>query len=164
MTLPLQFSDLPRTAVLALTVVDCAGGGGHTTVVGGTSILFFGKNGMYRQGMYDLRVWPNRRADGNLCTKTPGKTKASLSEHQMERLAKLSKKHHNGQIPTVDWLDRLTFREIEVINEKEKTESDHLYLLVEFQLVQTEGETVGGMEAYYKVVQCSNINLFFLYL
>lgn len=32
----------------------------------------------------------------------------------------------------VDWLDRLTFREIEVINEQQKRESNFLYLMIEF--------------------------------
>jgi phosphatidylinositol 3-kinase len=51
----------------------------------------------------------------------------------------LTKKHRNGHIAKVDWLDRLTFREIEVINEKEKRNSDYLYLMIEFPLVELEG-------------------------
>lgn len=39
----------------------------------------------------------------------------------------------------VDWLDRLTFREIEMINEKEKRSSDYLYLMVEFPTVLIDG-------------------------
>lgn len=35
-------------------------------------------------------------------------------------------------MPKVDWLDRLTFREIEVINEQQKRESNFLYLMIEF--------------------------------
>lgn len=50
----------------------------------------------------------------------------------MQRLAKLAKKHRNGQLSKVDWLDRLTFREIEVINEQEKRASDYLYIMLEF--------------------------------
>lgn len=98
--------------------------------------------------MFDLRVWVDIEADGNVPTKTPGKGK-DLSKNQMQRLAKLSKKHRNGQIPTVDWLDRLTFREIEMINEKEKIESDHLYLLIEFQTVLIAGHTVSFCK-YFK--------------
>lgn len=56
----------------------------------------------------------------------------------MQRLAKLAKKHRNGQIPKVDWLDRLTFREIEMINEREKSESENMYLLIEFPTVLCE--------------------------
>lgn len=139
-TLPIQFSDLPVTAMLALTILDCAGAG-RTTIIGGTTISFFGKNGMYRQGMYDLRVWIHQEANGDTITKTPGKGKDS-SQNKMQRLAKLSKKHRNGQMATVDWLDRLVFREIELVNEREKQSSEQLYLLVEFQTVVSAGHTV----------------------
>ncbi|XP_075166351.1 phosphatidylinositol 3-kinase 59F [Haematobia irritans] len=132
-TLPLQFSDLPRTAMLVLTILDCAGAG-QTTVIGGTSISLFGKNGMFRQGMYDLRVWLGVEGDGSFPSKTPGKGKDS-SKSQMQRLGKLAKKHRNGQLQKVDWLDRLTFREIEIINEKEKRMSDYMYLMIEFPTV-----------------------------
>lgn len=150
-TLPHQFNDLPRTAMLAITILDCAGSG-NTTIIGGTSISLFGKNGMFRQGMFDLRVWADVEADGNFNTKTPGKIKDS-SKNQMQRLAKLAKKHRNGQIPKVDWLDRLTFREIEMINEKEKTESDYLYLLVEFPMVISEqsDQTVCYLFALHRI-------------
>lgn len=47
-TLPHQFSDLPRTAMLALTILDCAGAG-KTSIIGGTTISLFGKNGLFRQ-------------------------------------------------------------------------------------------------------------------
>lgn len=46
--LPHQFNDLPRTAMLAITILDCAGAG-KTTIIGGTTISLFGKNGMFRQ-------------------------------------------------------------------------------------------------------------------
>lgn len=48
MTLPHLFSELPRTAMLAITILDC-GGAGQTTVIGGTAISLFGKNGVFRQ-------------------------------------------------------------------------------------------------------------------
>lgn len=132
-SLPFNFCDIPRDLTLGFTIFDCIGPG-EMSVVGGTVISMFGNHGIFREGMFDLRVWPNVEADGAESTKTPGKCKDS-SEHQMQRLAKLAKKHRNGQIQKVDWLDRLTFREIEVINEKEKRESDYLYLMVEFPSV-----------------------------
>lgn len=122
--------------MLAITILDCAGAG-KKSVIGGSTISLFAKNGLFRQGMFDLRVWIGIEADGNQDTTTPGKFK-DTAKNQMQRLAKLAKKHRNGQIPKVDWLDRLTFREIEMINEKEKTESDYLYLLVEFPTINCE--------------------------
>lgn len=133
LTLPFSFCELPRNAVLAFTIYDCVGPG-KTSIVGGTVISIFGKHGIFREGMFDLKVWPGVEADPTDEAKTPGKG-SDCNEHQMQRLAKLAKKHRNGQIQKVDWLDRLTFREIEVINEREKRESDYLYLMVEFPTV-----------------------------
>lgn len=126
--LPIQFSDLPRNALLTLTVYDCAGPT-TMTAVGGTSISLFGKHGVFRQGMIDLRVWPDSEADGN-ASSTPGKCLSDTN--RMQSLAKLAKQHRNGNMPEVDWLDRLTFREIELINEKEKKTSNYPYLMIEF--------------------------------
>lgn len=47
-TLPHLFSELPRTAMLAITILDCAGAG-QATVIGGTTISLFGKNCVFRQ-------------------------------------------------------------------------------------------------------------------
>lgn len=51
--------------------------------------------------MYDLRVWPNQEADGNINTTTPGKGKSSSKNNQMQRFGKLYKEYCNGQIPKV---------------------------------------------------------------
>ncbi|CAH0757899.1 unnamed protein product [Diatraea saccharalis] len=142
LTLPVFFSDLPRNATLAMTIYDCAGPG-KVMVVGGTTISLFGKHGMLRQGMFDLRVWPG--VEGS--EKTPGKA-PDRGKEQMQRLAKLAKKHRNGHMPKVDWLDRLTFREIEMINEKEKRSSDYMYLMVEFPTVQIDG--INHAVVYYE--------------
>ncbi|KAK2583427.1 hypothetical protein KPH14_009407 [Odynerus spinipes] len=136
-TLPISFSDLPRDAQLCITLYDCAGPG-RQIPVGGTTISLFGKHGVFRQGMLDLRVWPGVEADGSICTSTPGKARDHGKE-QMQRLAKLAKKHRNGQMNKVDWLDRLTFREIELINEREKRASEYLYLMIEFPEVTMDG-------------------------
>lgn len=67
----------------------------------------------------------------------------------MQRLAKLAKKHRNGEIQKIDWLDRLTFREIEVINEKEKRESEfYLYLMIEFPKIEVEEKVVSSLSFF----------------
>lgn len=101
----------------------------------------FGKCGLFRQGMYDLRVWTDKQPDCNIPSTTPGKGK-DLENNQMQRLAKLTKKHRNGQLQKAAWLDRLTFREIETINYKEKTDSEHMYLLIEFPTVYVDDKPV----------------------
>ncbi|XP_032217979.2 phosphatidylinositol 3-kinase catalytic subunit type 3 [Nematostella vectensis] len=135
--LPIKYPDLPRNAQLAFTIWDVYGPR-KSTPVGGTTVSLFGKYGTLRHGMHDLKVWPGVEADGKMPTSTPGKTTAT--EDQMNRLAKLSKKHHKGQMLKVDWLDRLTFREIEMINEKEKRNSNFMYLMVKFPRVHYDGQ------------------------
>jgi len=142
-TLPISYTDLPRNAQLCITLYDC-GGPGRKLPVGGTTISLFGKHGIFRQGMLDLKVWPGVKADGNVPTSTPGKARDN-GKDQMQRLAKLVKKHRNGQINKIDWLDRLTFREIEVINEREKKASDYLYLMIEFPEVMMGGVPVDNI-------------------
>ncbi|ESP05458.1 hypothetical protein LOTGIDRAFT_181298 [Lottia gigantea] len=134
--LPVKYSDLPRTAVLALTIWDIYGTNKYIPV-GGTTMNLFGKRGTFAQGMHDLRVWPKVKADPSRVTTTPGKVKDPAD--QMSRLAKLSKKHRDGHMVKVDWLDRLTFREIEMINEKQKRDSNFMYLMIEFQHIHYEG-------------------------
>ena len=38
----------------------------------------------------------------------------------------------------VDWLDRLTFREIEMVNEQQKRDSNFMYLMIEFPFIHYE--------------------------
>lgn len=148
--LPISYTDLPRDAQLCVTLYDCAGPG-RQLPVGGTTISLFGKHGVYRQGMLDLRVWPGIEADGSVPTSTPGKARDHGKE-QMQRLAKLVKKHRNGQINKIDWLDRLTFREIELINEREKRASEYLYLMIEFPEVTMDGIPVHMCKILYVCV------------
>ena len=126
LVLPIKFCDLPVDSLLCITIWDC-NGPGEKEAVGGTSISLFGKKGVFRSGMMDLVVWPGVEGD----EKTPGKVKDTDKE-QYHRLAKLSKKYHAGKIPAVDWLDRITFAEIERISQKDKSSSAKMYLNVEF--------------------------------
>jgi hypothetical protein len=145
-TLPISYADLPRNSQLCITLYDCAGPGRHVPV-GGTTISLFGKHGVFRQGMLDLKVWPGLEASSNIFTSTPGKARDHGKE-QMQRLAKLAKKHRNGQMSKVDWLDRLTFREIELINEQEKRASEYLYLMLEFPQITIDGVPVCDIFTY----------------
>jgi len=51
----------------------------------------------------------------------------------------LKKKYRNGQLPKADWLDRLTFLEIEKIVQTEKKNTNYIYLSVEFPVVLING-------------------------
>ena len=54
----------------------------------------------------------------------------------------LVKKHKIGQLPVVDWLDRLAFLEIEVINEIEKKNSNFFHLMIEFPFIEVNSVPV----------------------
>jgi len=58
--------------------------------------------------------------------------------------SQMAKSHRNGHVPKLDWLDRLSFREMELINEKEKRESQFMYLMVEFPEIISDGENVSS--------------------
>ena len=138
-TLPIHYKDLPRNAVLALTVYDIYGPQ-KSVPVGGTTVSIFGTQGCLRHGIHDLRVWRDVVADGTLKNSTPGeRSEDNGSQSEMTRLSKLVKKRRKERMMTVDWLDRLTFREIEVINEREKRQSNCMFLTIEFPKFQFEG-------------------------
>ena len=141
-TLPIHYKEIPQNAELALTIYDILGPR-KSVAVGGTTIPIFGKHGCLRRGIHDLRVWPDKEADGSLKNSTPGEREEGESREdaplQMARLSKLVQKHRKGRMMTVDWLDRLTFREIEVINEREKRESNFMYINVEFPKFHYDG-------------------------
>lgn len=145
--LPVKYCDLSRDSLLTLEVFDF-----HDNItphlLGSTTLTFFSKRGVFRQGIFDLKIWPFIPADKKYPSKTPGKMKSTKTGSQMDRLAKLSKKHRNGLLPKVDWLDRLTFREIEQINVKEQRDSNCQYLMVEFATVQWNG--VDHLVIYYE--------------
>lgn len=53
---------------------------------------------------------------------------------ELERLEKLMNKYERGQIQHVEWLDRLAFKAIEKIKDRENSRngSSNIYLVVEF--------------------------------
>lgn len=139
-TLPIHFKDIPLNALLALTIYDIYGPQ-KTIPVGGTVVPVFGEHGCLRRGIHDLKVWPDVEADGGVPSSTPGEGDQSTERghSEMLRLSKLVQKHRKGRMMVVDWLDRLSFREIEVINEQEKRASSHMFLSVEFPRFHFEG-------------------------
>jgi phosphatidylinositol 3-kinase len=133
LTLPIKYSDIPRTAQIAFTIWDVYGPR-KAMPVGGTVIPAFNENGVLQHGMHDLRVWSDVEADGSPQTTTPGTSLGTSAVHsgEMAKLSLLAKKHRKGRMMKMDWLDRLTFREIEQINEREKRNSNCMYLMVKF--------------------------------
>ena len=111
--------------------------------------IYFHKSKL-RSGLHDLRLWNDTEADGSEPSNTLGKlscheTDVSMAEKDeviMAALSKLTKRHRLGQMASLDWLDRLTFREIELINEREKRKSNFMFLMVEFPKIVWQGKEV----------------------
>ncbi|KOM45697.1 hypothetical protein LR48_Vigan06g100300 [Vigna angularis] len=101
-------------------------------LIGGATILLFNNKKQLKTGKQKLRLWAGKEADGTSPTTTPGKV-PKLERGELERLEKLVNKYERGQIQRVDWLDRLTFKAMEKIKEREslKNGSSH-YLVVDF--------------------------------
>lgn len=109
---PINYSDLPLSAMLAITVYDIAGPG-QIDIVGGTTLSLFGKQGTLRKGKQRCYLWPKQEADASTATETPSKLPV---KDEMGKLEKLVKLHERGDLTRMDWLDKLAFRQIEKIH------------------------------------------------
>ncbi|KAI0523993.1 hypothetical protein KFK09_003357 [Dendrobium nobile] len=131
-TLSTKYRDLTPQAQLSLTVWDVSCDD-DDCVVGGATISLFNKQKQLRTGRQKLRLWPRREADGSIPSSTPGKVpKHELDE--IERLERLVNKYERGRIQCIDWLDRLTFKAMDKLKEREGNAcgNSHLSLIVEF--------------------------------
>ncbi|GAA5908761.1 hypothetical protein JCM6882_008200 [Rhodosporidiobolus microsporus] len=125
--LPMKYRDLPLGAQLAFTVFDIAGPR-ELAVVGGATLRLFGSQATLKKGKQRMYLWKGKEADGSAETETP--SKVGLKD-EMGRLEKLVKKHERGDIPRLDWLDKLAFRQIEEIHKAESEKSENLFLYVD---------------------------------
>ncbi|XP_038693251.1 phosphatidylinositol 3-kinase, root isoform-like isoform X1 [Tripterygium wilfordii] len=132
-TLSTKYRDLTAHSQLALTVWDVSQGNDDGLIGGATILLFNSKMKQLKTGKQKLRLWLGKEADGSHPTTTPGKVPRN-ERGELERLEKLVNKYERGQIQRVDWLDRLTFRAMEKIKERENSRngSSYLYLVVDF--------------------------------
>ncbi|RHZ17383.1 hypothetical protein DYB31_005228, partial [Aphanomyces astaci] len=112
LTLPMKFKDLPRNAVIALTLW-----GVNQVPIGGTTIAIFAPNGCLKDGTQCLRVWPGVAADPQLDTTTPSDYNDPTNDvltRQMEcfRLDKARERYERRDMQRSDWMDRVTNRRI----------------------------------------------------
>ncbi|KAL3418882.1 phosphatidylinositol 3 [Phlyctema vagabunda] len=130
LTLPIQYSTLPLSSQLAITVWDLSptggeGSYGHAIPFGGTTLPLFDKENQLQKGRQKCFLHRGKVADGLDSSSTPsilpvhrrnnGKGKAELhavdkETEEMNRMEKLLKKHEMGEIPRIEWLDQLVFR------------------------------------------------------
>ncbi|KAJ6883140.1 phosphatidylinositol 3-kinase [Populus alba x Populus x berolinensis] len=131
-TMSTKYRDLTAHSQLAFTVWDVSCGKDEG-LIGGATIILFNNKMQLKTGKQKLRLWPGKEADGSFPTTTPGKV-PKQERGEVERLEKLVNKYERGQIQCVDWLDRLTFKAMEKIKEREncKNGNSSLYLVVDF--------------------------------
>ncbi|PYH48949.1 phosphatidylinositol 3-kinase VPS34 [Aspergillus saccharolyticus JOP 1030-1] len=129
--MPVSIKDAPLRSQLAITVWDLSpfggeGAHGHYVPFGGTTISLFDTDGKLRMGRQKCKLYRNRAADGFSSTTTPStplpkRRKASArdplapssEELELERVEVLIKKHEMGELPRIDWMDQMVFRQLE---------------------------------------------------
>ncbi|KAJ5512499.1 hypothetical protein N7463_002051 [Penicillium fimorum] len=127
--MPMSIKDAERNAQLAITVVDMSPlAADRITHIpfGGTTIALFDEDGKLKMGRQKCKVYLHKDADGSATTSTPSvlppkrrkpntrdPSQQSPEEAELERVEVLIKKHEMGEIPRVDWMDQLLFRELE---------------------------------------------------
>ncbi|KAJ1031605.1 hypothetical protein NDA13_001996 [Ustilago tritici] len=143
-TLPYKLCDLPLGAQLTFTIYDVASSN-TTRVIGGTTLPLFSKKGTLKSAQYRLFVWKGVKGDGSVETATP--SKVGEMKDEMGRLEKLIKRHERGDLPRVDWLDKLAYRQVEKVHKLESQSSDRLFLYLdlprfELPIVFCEAESI----------------------
>ncbi|KAB5560208.1 kinase-like domain-containing protein [Coniochaeta sp. 2T2.1] len=130
--LPINYSTLPRDSQLAITIWDLSPSGGpdaqgHAIPFGGTTLPLFDKDNQLLRGRHKCHVHRHNKSDGRDDTWTPAfpRPKRTKSENgknvvvldkdaeELARMEKLFKKHEQGEIPRIDWLDQMVFRGFE---------------------------------------------------
>ncbi|KAJ2905997.1 uncharacterized protein MKZ38_003480 [Zalerion maritima] len=130
LTLPMEYSQLPVDACIAITIWDLCPAPSKLSYnnaipFGGTTIPLFDADNHANQGRQKCHVHRLKHADGNSYTTTPafpqpnpGEKKAKTSHldkdlEEIDRIEKLFKQHEMGEIPKIDWLDQMVFRGFE---------------------------------------------------
>ncbi|KAH8701841.1 putative phosphoinositide 3-kinase [Talaromyces proteolyticus] len=131
--MPFSLKDTPLQSQLAITIWDLSpleqnAASGHDVPFGGTTISLFDADGKLRMGRQKCKVYRNKAADGFSSTTTPAtpptkrrkindsfSLNQSVEELELERIEGLIKKHEMGEIPRIDWLDQMVFRQLEKI-------------------------------------------------
>ncbi|WVN86799.1 uncharacterized protein L203_101971 [Cryptococcus depauperatus CBS 7841] len=142
--LPITYPSLQLSSQIAFTVWDVQGAG-RATPVGGTTMRLFNNRRLLKRGQQRLYVHRGVEADPRENTTTPSEMPGN-KEDEMGRLERLVKEFERGDIPKIDWLDRLAFRQIEKVHASHASKSDRLYLYIDlprfdFPVVYSEQET-----------------------
>lgn len=107
LSFPVRYRDLSRNSLLAITIW-----GVGWVPIGGTTIAFFTKQGVLRDGIQCLRIWPGMEADSSPNTATPSEVDEEWARQECFRLDKLREKFERKEIPRNEWMDGVTDRRI----------------------------------------------------
>lgn len=134
-TFPVRISDLQRDSIVKFSLWTSKGPN-NIVSMGTTCISLFSKYSLLRRGMYDLKVWEDGDDVTNGNVTKSGKTSGSDRSHALN---KMKKRYERGQIIKVDWLDKLTFPEMEKIQENERKLCTEMHLSIEFPKFVVDG-------------------------
>lgn len=107
LSFPVRYRDLSRNSLLAITIW-----GVGWVPIGGTTISFFTKHGVLRDGNQCLRLWPGVEADSSTHTTTPSEVDGEWAKQECFRLDKLREKFERKEISRNEWMDGVTDRRI----------------------------------------------------
>lgn len=128
---PIAICDLPRDTMVCITLLDSISPT-KTVIVGKAFVSVFGHQGIMRTGLYDLRVWLEEELKQAEETGENIITSSLNGQDELDRLYELKSNYHNGQTIKIDWLDKLTFLEMEKMTQRMKAGSKNMFLSVEF--------------------------------
>ncbi|KGQ02547.1 Phosphatidylinositol 3-kinase catalytic subunit ty pe 3 [Beauveria bassiana D1-5] len=129
--LPISYRSLPSDSCIAITIWDLSPNGGkdsqgNAIPFGGTTLPMFDAENQTRKGRQKCLLHRHKMADGTARMETPAiltsRKKALTGEvgiqaardaEELKRMESLFKKHEMGDIPKIDWLDQLVFRDFE---------------------------------------------------
>lgn len=145
---PISISDLPRDTAVVVKIYDSISPS-KTVIVGRAFVSIFGHQGVMRTGLYDLRVWFEDELNQALEMGDSILTASLSGQDELDRLYELKSNYHNGQTIKIDWLDKLTFLEMEKMTQKMKAVSKNMFLSVEFPKALIEN-TIDVPIIYYE--------------
>eukprot|EP00656_Telonema_subtile_P022829 TRINITY_DN2406_c0_g1_i8.p1 TRINITY_DN2406_c0_g1~~TRINITY_DN2406_c0_g1_i8.p1 ORF type:complete len:617 (-),score=173.83 TRINITY_DN2406_c0_g1_i8:23-1873(-) len=119
-----RMKDLPSCTMLHVMCIAVTGPS-RTRQVAQASCRLFGKNDTLKRGRRKLLLVPPDQDPGELLLDDRG------------HIEKMIKRLTTGKIPSVSWLDKLTFRRIEEINQAQPARLDRLYLLLELDSLES---------------------------
>lgn len=128
---PIAICDLPRDTIVVIKILDSVSPS-KTVILGKAFVSVFGHQGIIRTGLYDLRVWFEEELNQAMEFGESILTASLSGQDELDRLYELKSNYYNGQTVKIDWLDKLTFLEMEKMTQKMKAYSNNMFLSVEF--------------------------------